>query len=59
MCIRDRAYIGLAEYYFSIGDYNSSLVNYEKAIDLQEGNIDVYFGIAMCYNCLLYTSYIL
>ncbi len=47
-----RAYIGLAEYYFSIGDYNSSLVNYEKAIDLQEGTIDVYFGIAMCYKAL-------
>ena len=26
-----RAYIGLAEYYFSIGDYNSSLVNYAKS----------------------------
>lgn len=47
-----RAYIGLAEYYFSMGDYNSSLVNYEKAIDLQEGTIDVYFGIAMCYKAL-------
>ena len=47
-----RAYIGLAEYYFSIEDYNSALVNYEKAIDLQEGTIDVYFGIAMCYKAL-------
>ena len=47
-----RTYIGLAEYYFSIGDYNNSLINYEKAIDLQEGTIDVYFGIAMCYKAL-------
>ena len=47
-----RAYIGLAEYYFSIGDYNNSLINYEKAIDLQEGTIGVYFGIAMCYKAL-------
>lgn len=47
-----RAYIGLAEYYFSTEDYNSSLVNYEKAIDLQEGTIDVYFCIAMCYKAL-------
>lgn len=47
-----RAYIGLAEYYFNIGEYTTSLINYEKAIDLQEGTIDVYFGIAMCYKAL-------
>ncbi|MBX9136176.1 MULTISPECIES: lipopolysaccharide assembly protein LapB [unclassified Clostridium] len=47
-----RAYIGLAEYYFNIGEYTNALINYEKAIDLQEGTIDVYFGIAMCYKAL-------
>ncbi|WP_304681836.1 lipopolysaccharide assembly protein LapB [uncultured Clostridium sp.] len=43
------AYIGLAEYYFSIENYNEALINYEHAIDLNEATIDVYFGIAMCY----------
>ena len=37
-----RAYIGLGEYYYSIHEYTDALINYEKAIDLQEGiTIDV------------------
>ena len=47
-----RAYIGLGEYYFIIGEYNKALVNFEKAIDMQEGTIDVYFKIALCYKAL-------
>ena len=46
------AYIGLAEYYFIIENYNEALINYEHAIDLNEATIDVYFGIAMCYKKL-------
>ena len=39
-------------FYYNIKEYTNALINYEKAIDLQEGTIDVYFGVAMCYKAL-------
>ena len=47
-----RGYIGLGEYYFKKCDYKNALINFDKAIDLDEGTISVYFNIAMCYKHL-------